>query len=184
MVSLKNLKKLGVMFSLGLILWANACIAQTPTANEQLGLKFDDRKWTVGWSQTNVHSRTREWVVPGESVENWHELITDEIFYGLNEQVSPTEFMDQFIASLKKVSRTATYQVINKDDQSVMFEWKTAQENDKHPKIDAQYELDRIITGKRGIYFIHYAIKDPNISQDNRLRWIKIFQSIKLQPVR
>lgn len=131
MVSLKNLKKLGVMFSLGLILWANACIAQTPTANEQLGLKFDDRKWTVGWSQTNVHSRTREWVVPGESVENWHELITDEIFYGLNEQVSPTEFMDQFIASLKKVSRTATYQVITKQPTAM----------------DQNFSIDQITTG-------------------------------------
>ena len=184
MLSLKLTNKLGVMFSLILVLLGSTSSAQEPTVNEQLAIKFDDRKWTVGWSQTNTNSRMREWVLPGQTVENWHELVTDEIFYGLNEHVSPVEFMDQFIASLKKVSKTATYQVVSKDPQSVTFEWKTAQESDRRPKIDAQYELDRIITGKRGIYFVHYAIKDPNINPAERLKWIKILQSIKLQPAR
>jgi hypothetical protein len=42
--------------------------------------KFDGRGWVVGHQQRNGTRSITEYVLPGQTVENWKELVTSEVF--------------------------------------------------------------------------------------------------------
>ena len=47
--------------------------AQTPA--------FDGRGWVVGHQQRNANESLTEYVLPGQTVDNWRELVTSTVFF-------------------------------------------------------------------------------------------------------
>ncbi|KRG13618.1 hypothetical protein ACA29_07965 [Lederbergia galactosidilytica] len=57
---------------------------------EDLTLHFDDRDWQVGFEHEDAGNMMREYVVDGESVEAWTELVTAQFFPDL-QGIAPTD---------------------------------------------------------------------------------------------
>jgi hypothetical protein len=51
---------------------------------------FDGRGWTVGHQQRNGSQSLTEYVLPGQTVENWRELVTSTVFF---QPIPPARFV-------------------------------------------------------------------------------------------
>ena len=64
----------------------------TAYAAERANPEFDHRHWQLGWSRNNGEAIFEEYVLEGETVENWSELITIQFYPGLEKQTNPDIF--------------------------------------------------------------------------------------------
>jgi hypothetical protein len=143
---------------------------------EEVALSFDNRQWELGYHTVTDQQEIREFVLKGESVKKWTELVTVQAFPGLQLNVDPEDYMNGMAASLKKACPGAKVKLIRKGASDIVFEWEINSCSGQ----DNQYEIDRIIAGDRAMYVLHYAIKDLPISSGRRSEWIKILDQASL----
>ena len=135
-------------------------------------LHFDDRNWVVGYEASDGRKSIIEYVLEGETVHNWSELVTKQTFLGLQEIVTPEEFMENMKKSMKS---SLQWNVLKKGNNDILYEWKMM----NAPDMDNQHEIAHIISGKEGIYSMRYTTKKVPISPDRREDWIKLLESAK-----
>lgn len=138
--------------------------------DEVLPTDFDGRDWVPGWQNKNADCYTLELVPQGQTVENWQEIVTLQFFPELQSNATPHQMMDVFLSRMQKYG--AVSKVISETKDGIIFEWEI-----KQPPQLAQYELDKIAVGQKGLHFLHYATKNPN--QKHEI-WLKNFQNAKI----
>ena len=143
---------------------------------EEVALGFDNRQWELGYHTVTDQQEIREFVLKGENVKKWTELVTVQSFPGLQLNVDPEDYMNEMVRNLKKACPGAKVKLIRKGSSDIVFEWEIAGCSGQ----DNQYEIDRIIAGDRAMYVLHYAIKDPPISPGRRSEWIRILDQASL----
>lgn len=84
--------------------------------------RFDGRAWTVGHHNQNQSQDLTEYVLPGESVENWRELITRTIFNDPTHVVSLSAFVEQVHESLAAGCPSLAWSVIKQEQNAITFE--------------------------------------------------------------
>ncbi|MCZ6718090.1 MAG: hypothetical protein O6944_02910 [Gammaproteobacteria bacterium] len=141
---------------------------------ERVRFDFDGRKWSEGYSDQIV----KEFVLPGETVENWTELVTIQTFPGMQTRMTAKKLMLRF---KKKITRKdcpdVMWNVITESEEEVVYEWRTID----CPGWDNQYEVSKVIRGKTGIHRSAYTNRELPISEDQRNRWIDLIGSVKLE---
>src|SRR4029453_261972 len=85
--AMKNWARAAVVGVLCLAFWTSAA-AQTPA--------FDGRGWVVGHQQRNANESLTEYVLPGQTVDNWRQLVTSTVFF----QPVPVERLSDQIHTL------------------------------------------------------------------------------------
>jgi hypothetical protein len=96
-------------------------------------------------------------------VQNWSELITIQNF--ANIKGSPHAFFEGLkVLREKKCPGTTTWNVIDKDERSILYEWK-AKPCAGFPE---QHEISRIIDGKWNRFRIAYTAKVSEIPAKTR----------------
>jgi len=149
---------------------SQACFA------EKLQLKFDERKWELGYNTKDETQGIREYVLKGETVNNWGELVTAQAFFGLQAKANAGEFAGNMVMDLKKACPDLVWKALKDSPNDVLMEWEVK----NCPGQTDQYEIDRIISGENAIYCIHYATKRVPISPEMRDKWIKIMSQVAL----
>ena len=144
---------------------------------EDIALKLDNREWELGYNAENNQEGIQEYVLKGETVNNWSELITVQAFFGLQKKTTPEQFMDSMIKRLKEISPNLASRVIRKGDKEVIFDWEVK----NTPGQADQYEIDRVISGSEAIWHLHYATKKLPVSSDKRSEWIDLLSASNLQ---
>jgi len=137
----------------GLLLWmvsAHAISAEGP--------RFDGRAWTVGNHQENGREILIEYVLPGQTVDDWKELVTSTIF---RQPVPLAAFVERIHASMSEGCPSLVWNVIRQDEKTAVFEWRDAGCGGFEP----QNELDRVTIQKDGIYRLAYAAKVRGLSR-------------------
>lgn len=158
---------------------AKPVLAQTKLAqkewHEALKFGFDKRDWKMGWSKEEPNMYMFEFVVPGQTVENWKELVTYQFFPGLH--ITPKQMKQTFIADLRKTVPSVEVEDISSSPTDEIFEWGI-----EDVPAQNQFELDRIIAGKEGMHFLHYANK--NINQEPAMKpvWLPILKRATVMP--
>ena len=163
--------------ALGILFLSMAISSPLQCYAENMALGFDGREWELGYNVENDKEGIQEYVLKGETVNNWSELVTVQAFFGLQEKTTPEQFMDNMIKSLKEICPKLISSVIRKGDKDVMFDWEVKDCLGQ----DNQYEIDRIISGNRAIWHIHYATKKLPISPDKRNEWQGLLNSAELE---
>ncbi len=135
---------------------------------------FDGREWVLGHQASEKGVQIEEYVLTGESVENWSELITWQYFPGWQERSNAFGIMSQYRFLRMSRSPGVQWEVLAENDNSVLYKWEI--END--PAVGDYFELSRIIEGSRGVHFLHYAAKNRQIFLNNLSAWIGSFQEI------
>jgi hypothetical protein len=144
---------------------------------EKQNIEFDNRVWKAAWGEHKDTITTIEYLLAGQQINHWNELITSQFIPGLAD-VSAKEFANRVLANLKKSGVVYTAQIIDKQSKSLIFEFQV-----KQPQNLQQDELQKIVKGSDGIYVLHYAIKKVDMGEVNRKRWLQHLKnsSLKIQ---
>ena len=132
------------------------------------GPAFDGRAWTVGNQQRNARQSLTEYVLPGQTVNDWKELVTSTVFA---RPVPIPPFVERLRASLSQGCPSLVWKPIRQDERTAIFEWWDAGCGGFEPT----YEIDRVTIEKDGLYRLAYAakIKGP-LDPDRRKAWLAI----------
>ncbi len=131
-------------------------------------IPFDDRKWKVGYQNAVNNMLITEFVLEGETVENWTELVTVQLFIGL-ETATPEAMVSTSKKILEETCKSPYWKELKKGENDILYEW-SIKGCSSGPD---QSELSRVIRGKDGMHVIHYAIKKVPMPKDKRARWIE-----------
>lgn len=135
---------------------------------ERLSLRFDGRPWQAGFWNQQPQSPVWEYVVNGESVKNWNELVSTHFFPGLQTKATAEQFMQLNISQFRQQGLNPTINIIRQSPQDVLYEWTLTNAGTEN-----QDELQRIFTTNEGIYMVRYTSR-PTMSVKNRLIWTKL----------
>jgi len=150
-------------------------------SEDEVILVFDNREWELGWSQNkdasgNDKSVFEEYILKGENIDNWSELVTIQFFPGLNKDTTLDVYEavnKQGIISVCPNTVWDSYEQ-QKDERSWYFTIKNCQGQPD------QSELARCIKTGKGIYVFHYAIKKAPMPEELRQIWMKNLKAIKI----
>lgn len=144
---------------------------------DTIKLYFDEREWKLG-ADNDKTSIFYEYVTDGQTVNNWKGLVTLQMYKGMQNKVTAEQFAQGYLSMLYNAcGDKLKVSVIRNNPSDYMFEWKV----NGHPKVDDQYEIDRVIAGKESIVFIHYVIKTSVVTPDDRAKWIQIINKSTLE---
>lgn len=134
---------------------------------EQQHIEFDDRIWKAVWGKKTASDLTIEYVPDGDNLNNWKELITSQLFYGM-QTASPKEFADTFMSTLNGKGYQGVVTVYETTPKRQIFEFQI-----KQPADQIQDVIINVTTGKNGMYVLQYAVKKPDMGQETRKQWIE-----------
>ena len=154
---------------LGAALVLGACATATVAAADS---KFDGRGWTVGNQQRSGTQSLTEYVLPGQTVDNWKELVTSTVFF---QPVPLSVLVERIHSSMSQGCPSLVFKVIRQDDKTALFEWRDAGCGGFEP----QNELDRIAVEPDGLYRLAYAIKVKGpLPAAKREQWLAILNQV------
>jgi hypothetical protein len=133
---------------------------------------FDGRGWAVGHRQSNGTQTLTEYVLPGQNVENWRELVTSQVF---SNGVPLTPFVEQLRSSLSQGCPSLVWNVIRQEERTVIYEWRDSGCGGWEP----QHELGRITIEEQSLYRLAYAIKTKApLAPEKRSAWLEILARV------
>ena len=107
--------------SLIILIW-NLASVQMAFADTGSNL-FDGRAWTIGNHQQSRTRSQTEYILPGQSVDHWKELVTSTVFIDPNHAVPLAKLVDQIHLSLTAGCPSLVWNIVRQDDKTVIFEW-------------------------------------------------------------
>lgn len=142
---------------------------------EKQNIEFDKRVWEAVWGEHKDTITTIEYLPAGQQINHWHELITSQFIPGLAD-VSVKEFANRVFANLKKSGVVYTTHIVDRQKNSLIFEFQV-----KQPQNLQQDELQKIVKGSDGMYVLHYAIKQVDMGEVNRKKWLHHLKNSSLK---
>jgi hypothetical protein len=127
--------------------------------------KFDGRGWVVGHQQGTAKRGIIEYVLPGQTVENWKELVTSEVF----PPVPVAPFVEKLHASLAQGCPSLVWTVVEQDAKMAIVEWRDAGCGGFEPTS----ELVRVTIEKDGLFRLAYSVKG-RLTPERRKTWLTI----------
>jgi hypothetical protein len=142
---------------------------------------FDKRSWVLGWSKNKNASGTGqavfdEYILKGEAIEDWSELITIQFFPGLNTRISLSDYelaLKNVIINTCSGAKWNSFEQ-EENERSWQFTIKNCQGQPD------QSELVRAVKTSEGIHVFHYAIKKAPMPESVKKEWIINLKSIKI----
>jgi len=137
-------------------------------------------KWMVGHKSSNYEGAIVEYILVGENINNWSQLVTTQFFAGtfdvqrLNEIVSITK------AGLEEGCGLLEWNVIQNHPGDIIFEWNHSGCNG----FPATYEVARLKIGEEGLYRLAYDIKTKSIIPSLKTHWVEFVEKPRLVRVR
>lgn len=145
-------------------------------AGDQPELEFDGRDWELGHQAGNSLIQVKEYVLVGETVHNWSELVTWQYFGCWQGRESTVEIMRQLLHRSMIRGLTVEWEVLSKGFDSVLYTWEIASDGEAC----GYFELTRIVKAHDGLHFLRYATKNRETFLENLGAWIQSFQDIEI----
>ena len=147
----------------------SAALAWAIAAKDKIEIAFDGRMWQEGYSSEDERQSIVKYILPGETVNGWSELVTAQIFYRPKEGTTPETFEESMKANLLRLYPEAEWGTLRKTDNDLVYERKV-----QFMPGFIEQELARIIVRDGKVYVIHYATHRTPIDPAVRDSWIKI----------
>jgi len=145
-------------------------------AAEKVTPVFDDRSWKLGWSQNKGEAVYEEYVLDGENVENWSELITIQFFPGLNKSTNPDIFEAGQKTNLSSVCPSINWESLYQSENERIWKWSIAGCQGQPD----QSEIARLRKTDEGFHVWHYAIKKSPIPSEQGKVWLEKLKAIEV----
>ena len=171
-------KLLKVMLGLAgaLVALAGAAAAQEETTGSavetmpQTGRLFDGRAWSQGYAVSTPEMEITEYVLPGEVVEAWTELVTVQRMPGLGNRAQPLELMTVVRKETLKHCRSTTWTVLRQEKDEVLYQWG----HQGCRKFDDVFEVAKLYREGSSIVRVAWATKKLPVTEETRATWIKV----------
>ena len=137
--------------------------------------RFDGRGWTVGFHQESTIRVLTEYVLPGQNVDNWRELVTSTVFH----QALPLDrFLQELRSQLANGCPSLVWNMIQQDQRTAIYEFH----DDGCGGFEATSEIDRVrIEDDRRMYRLGYAVKTKGaLPAARRKEWLEIMKQAPL----
>lgn len=156
---------------LALVFFAGTIEATTQVENSPVQFSFDDRAWEQGFTANTPDSSITEYVLKGENVDGWSELVTVQTLPALN--ISPQQFAEAFLGELKRSVEPTEVQskIIDQTDKTILLEWWIA------TGPNAQHEWLKLIMTPQKTLALRYTTKKAEDVEKVRAAWEKILQN-------
>ena len=135
---------------------------------------FDDRPWKLGWSGNKGDMVFEEYVLDGETVENWSELVTIQFFPGLDEQTNPDIFEGSQKRDLSLVCPSIQWESLYQSGNERIWKW-SIKGCQGQPD---QSEIARLLKSDEGFHIWHYAIKKSPMPPEQEKVWLEKLKAI------
>ena len=125
-----------------------------------------------GISRETIGRASLEYVLPGQTVDNWKELVTSEVFF----KPMPIAVCRQAVRG-EGLSRLSVprFTVIRQDEQTAVVEWRDSGCGGWEPSS----ELARFAIEKDGVYRLAYSVKG-SMKPEKRKEWMGILDKTPL----
>jgi hypothetical protein len=145
---------------------------------EKMDLKFDDRKWVLDYFNSANGEYIWEFVLEGESVENWTELYTIHRLEKMNSTVGLKTWLEAYKQSLTKATNGhITFHTFESTDQEEIYEFIV-----KDAKVqDDQHEVARLFAQGDDLYLVRYTKLGEAMPDKTRDEWIQRLKQFKAQ---
>ncbi len=144
--------------------------ADTQKHPEVWTFNFDSRPWKLGHQAANAEETIREYVLQGETVEAWSELVTS---HSLARVVEPKAVVETMKALQSKDCPSFRSAILEESAASVLYEWQ----HKGCRGFPSQHEIRRIARSSRGTLFLAYVAKTEQLSAEQRRSWISILKN-------
>lgn len=145
-------------------------------ASEKESFIANGKEWQLGFSDSQ-NGLFQEFVLAGETVDNWSELITVHR-YSNPKEVPVQAYAAQVKNSLEQsVSGDLHFEVLKEDAHNLYYEFQLTGDP-AHPD---QYETARIQSEGGEIWFLHYAIKTGGMAEGEKEAWQNILSTDDLK---
>lgn len=169
-------KKIWIFFCVIIAFYAFVSPFFKAYAAEAVRPVFDERSWKLGWSQNKDGGVFEEYVLDGESVENWSELVSIQFFPGLEEKTN----LDIFEAAQKRnaalVCPSIKWEPIYQAEDERIWKWSITE----CPGQPDQSEIARLKRTDEGFHVWHYAIKKSPIPLEKEEIWLEKLKAFKV----
>ncbi len=136
---------------------------------------FDSREWELGDQSADHQTAIREYVLRGQTVQNWSELVTSLYMKG---DVALRDQFEQYRRGLSRDCPSLRLSIIDESVQSLIFEWQM----DGCEGQPAQHEIRRFTRVKTGILSLSFVEKTRELSAEKRATWISIIKAANVRP--
>lgn len=152
-------------------------VTKVVVRNERIEPYFDDRRWEVGYKIVGQGMSMTEYVLSGQSVNNWQELVTVISLYGRQRDMTSEQFMGALKEIMIKRCPNVFWEVIQRQPDEILFEWRVA----GCKGAEDQHEIKRLISGKTAIHHIAYTIKKPKMSLEQKNQWVQLLTAAEIK---
>lgn len=146
-------------------------------AGEKATPQFDGRDWKLGWSQNQNGGVFEEYVVDGENVQNWSELVTIQFYPGLQAKTNGDIFEASNKADLTRICPDIKWDSVYQTETERMWAFNVQ----ACPGQPDQSEIARLVRAEEGFHVFHYAIKKAPMPEDKKAEWTEKLKSITIE---
>jgi len=150
-------------------------VEQPAEVPERWIFNFDGRPWQVGYQATNGRLVIREYVLPGETVHTWTELVTS--YYELK-NISVNAWFEEFTTLMSQRCPSTRFSIIEESNDTIIYEWK----HDGCQTEPPQHDIQRLVRGRRGILSLSYIQKTRLLVPETRGVWLSIIRAAEIKP--
>lgn len=132
----------------------------------------DEREWKEGHSTKGSSPITIEYVIPGETVQNWSELVTVQIVSNVSLNIDAARFVvavEQQHRSKKPGCAVVEQRVLSSTPTSVLYEQSLV---NCAPFRD-EFSIRKVIRGPLAISEVSYA-KTSELTDEEKKKWLEI----------
>lgn len=143
---------------------------------EKIVMDFDQREWKVGYNSEQAGQRITEFIIPGETVETWTELVTTQAFPGAQKRMGVEDLMRRAKKATLDDCPGAMWKVIEQHEDEILYESQTT----NCRSLADEYEVAKIIKGNAAIHRVAYDARKITVPEEKRIQWRELIRKARL----
>ena len=154
---------------------ATYSVEQSIEVPERWMVNFDGRPWQVGYQAADGRLAVREYVLPGETVHAWTELVTS--LYAMK-NISVNAWFEEFKKPLSQRCPSSRFLINEESTDNLIYEWQ----HDGCLAEPMQHEIRRLTRGRKGMLSLSYGQKTRMLAPETRDAWLSIIRTATIKP--
>jgi hypothetical protein len=150
---------------------------ESPAPREKATIAFDGRSWKQGFHADAGTRAITEYVLPGETVNGWTELVSVQTFPGAQERKTLAAIAGGFKDKLQKECPDALWRVLKESQDELMYEYRTT----GCRGWDDQHEIAKLMMGRSAIFRVSYTNRRLPLHDEQRARWVALVGSGRVE---
>lgn len=173
--------KKSLLLLIGIFLVSSCNFSPGKTIQKKIGketvqIKTDGRPWKLVFNHDAGTKGVDQYVLEGETAQEWTEMITVNYFVGLKGPDVVTRLIDFTKKGLDGACKNVIWTPISQSEIRGLYEWAVTECKDTPD----QAEIAVALQGKEGFYVLHYATKTVPMPEKQHDTWKKLLENARL----